>query len=163
MMKAEHLRQLHHAVESLRQRNDVVEVIQTLKEQLQHVEEPFVWASLDVNALRHALPEHIKSGWIFVLKPDVGSGCHYHPNSIQHMVMIEGAGKSQIAGVTKTMLPFGAPDAALDKIWRVISVGVPHEFFPEERPMVVVSFHTCEAGELEEVDCQSGKSRLYEG
>ena len=29
--------------------------------------------------------------------------------------------------------------------------------------MVVVSFHTCEASELEEVGCETGEKRLYEG
>jgi hypothetical protein len=28
--------------------------------------------------------------------------------------------------------------------------------------MVVVSFHTCEASELEEVSCETGEKRLYE-
>ena len=44
-----------------------------------------------------------------------------------------------------------------------IGEGVPHEFFPEGEDMVVVSFHTCAAHELEEVACETGESRLYEG
>lgn len=61
------------------------------------------------------------------------------------------------------MIPFGSPDFSLDESWHVIGAGLPHEFFPEESAMVVISFHTCEAHELEEVDCQSAKRRLYEG
>jgi hypothetical protein len=44
-----------------------------------------------------------------------------------------------------------------------LNEGVHHEFFPEETEMVVVSFHTCEARELEEVACGSGAERLYLG
>ena len=34
---------------------------------------------------------------------------------------------------------------------------------PEGEDMVVVSFHTCEANELEEVSCETGEKRMYEG
>jgi hypothetical protein len=45
----------------------------------------------------------------------------------------------------------------------VIGKGVPHEFFPEREAMTVVSFHTCEEDQLEEVACDTGEKRLYEG
>jgi len=61
------------------------------------------------------------------------------------------------------MASLGSPGYSLPDIWYVIDEGVPHEFFPEEEDMVVVSFHTCEAHELEEVACGTGESRLYEG
>jgi hypothetical protein len=57
---------------------------------------------------------------------------------------------------------FSEPDSSLDEIWYVIPEGVPHEFLPTERDMVVVSFHTCEAEELQEVSCDSGVTREYE-
>jgi hypothetical protein len=44
----------------------------------------------------------------------------------------------------------------------VIGEGVPHEFFPEETEMVVVSFHTCDARELEEIELKAGVKRLYQ-
>ena len=162
-MNLEYLGKLNESVELLLKQNNILEMIQELKEYIRHTEEAFVWSSLDLNSLRCELPESIKSGWIFVLKENTGSGSHYHPNSIQHMVMIEGKGESKIAGKSKRMIQFGSADYSLDEIWYVISEGVTHEFFPEEREMVVISFHTCEAKELEEVSCQTGESRLYEG
>ncbi|HEU5240122.1 MAG TPA: hypothetical protein VFU37_23510, partial [Pyrinomonadaceae bacterium] len=51
----------------------------------------------------------------------------------------------------------------VEETWDVIGKGVPHEFFPEKEDMTVVSFHTCEADQLEEVSCDTGEKRLYEG
>lgn len=154
-----YLPQLNEAVAELIRRSAIHRLIGTLKQQLQHCSEPFVWSTLDLNV---QLPDAIKSCWIFVLKKDVASGCHYHPNSIQHMVMIEGAGKSKVGGVSGRMKCFAEPDSSLEEIWHVIPEGVPHEFFPEGRDMVVVSFHTCAADELEEISCDSGATRFYE-
>ena len=70
---------------------------------------------------------------------------------------------SNVGGATRRMARLGSADHSLAEIWYVIGEGVPHEFFPEGENMVVVSFHTCGADELEEVACETGESRLYEG
>ena len=155
---AAYLRQLNEAVAELITRPTIHDVVDKLKQQLQHTSEPFVWSTIDLQSITAPLPEKIKSGWIFVLKKDVPSGCHYHPNSIQHMVMIEGEGSSKIGADSGQMKRFGEPD----DVWYVIPEGVSHEFFPTERDMVVVSFHTCEPDELTEISCDSGASREYE-
>lgn len=67
-------------------------LIDKLKEKLERTTEPFVWTTIDLQASQVQLPEQIKSCWIFVLKRDMPPGCHYHSNSIQHMVVIEGEG-----------------------------------------------------------------------
>ena len=162
-MNADHLGKLSESVESLLKQNNVLEKIQELKKEIHHTREPFVWSVVDLNSIKDLLPESIKSGWIFVLKKDVPSGCHYHPNSVQHMIMLEGQGESKVAGISKKMIRFGTPDRSPDEVWYVIGEGIPHEFFPEERDMVVISFHTCEAKELEEIGCETGVRRLYEG
>jgi len=99
---------------------------------------------------------------VFVLKKDVPSGCHYHPNSIQHMVTVEGEGTSRVGGVSRQMRRLDEPDCSLDDIWYVIPEGVQHEFFPAGADVVVISFHTCESEELEEISCDSGATRIYE-
>lgn len=162
-MDANELRKLNDAVGSLLEQETVLEVMRKLKDENARSPEPFVWAVLDLSSIRCELPENIKSCWVFVLKKGVPSGCHYHPNSVQHMVMVEGQGESNVAGVRKRMVRFGSANHSPDEIWYVIPEGVPHEFFPEARDMVVISFHTCAAEELEEVSCQTGGSRLYEG
>lgn len=158
---ASYLQQLNDAVAELVTRPAIRSVVDTLKEQVQHTSEPFVWSTIDVNSVTTPLPDEIKSGWIFVLKKDVPSGCHYHPNSIQHMVMIEGAGTSKVGTVSGRMELFEAQGGALEYSWYVIPEGVPHEFFPEGKDVVVMSFHTCDSDALEEISCDSGASRNY--
>jgi mannose-6-phosphate isomerase-like protein (cupin superfamily) len=156
------LRQLNDAVAEVVARPETHRVIDDLKMQLQHASEPFVWSTIDLQSLTSPLPDGIRSGWIFVLKKDVASGCHYHPNSVQHMVLIEGEGTSKVGNVSGEMKRFGDPGGALEEAWYVIPEGVPHEFFPRERDVVVVSFHTCDSEELEEISCDSGATRNYE-
>ena len=159
---AGYLQQLNDAVADLVTRPSIRSVINDLKEQLPHTSEPFVWSTIDLESLTTPLSDDIKSAWIFVLKKEVPSGCHYHPNSIQHMVMIEGAGTSKVGTTSGRMKLFDAQGSGLEETWYVIPEGVPHEFFAEGRDVVVMSFHTCDANELEEISCDSGLSRNYE-
>jgi len=159
MIHMNYLSQLDEAVAQLIAQTEVHTLIDDLKGQLPHTAEPFVWSTVDLQSL--TLPDNIKSGWIFVLKKDVASGCHFHPNSIQNMVMIEGEGTAKIGGGSRQMKRFHDPDSALEDIWYVIPEGTPHEFFPAETDMVVVSFHTCASDALEEVSCDSGATRTY--
>ena len=154
--------QLNAAVEELLTRPSFHQLVDALKDQLPHTSEPFVWSTVDLDSITVPLPETIKSSWIFVLKKDVPSGCHYHPNSIQHMVMIEGAGTSKVGAISRQMRRFDEADTSLDDLWYVIHEGVPHEFFPAGTDVVVVSFHTCAPDELEEISCDSGATRNYE-
>ena len=153
---------LNAAVQQLTKQTLFAETIKQLSEDINHTQEAFVWSVVDLSSIDAELPEAIRSGWIFVLKKDVWSGCHYHPNSIQHMVVINGEGIAKVAGESSIMVQFGSPDASLADKWFVIDEGIPHEFLPEKENMVVVSFHTCGATELEEVDCETGATRVYE-
>jgi len=157
-----YLPQLNEAVAQLVTRSEIHRIINSLKQELQHTSEPFVWSTIDLLSIPTPLPESIKSCWIFVLKKDVPSGCHYHPNSIQHMVMIEGEGSSNVGGISRQMKRFGVPDGPMTDTWYVIPEGVPHEFLPRDKDVVVVSFHTCNSEELEEISCDSGATRNYE-
>ena len=156
------MEQLNEAVAQIIASRAFPVLIDTLKQQLQQTSEPFVWSTIDLESIATPLPSSIKSSWIFVLKKDVPSGCHFHPNSIQHMVMIEGEGSSAVGGVSREMARFGEPDTSLDAVWYVIPENTPHEFFPRGSDMVVVSFHTCDAHELQEISCDSGAVREYE-
>ena len=156
------LPKLNDAVRELIKRPATHFLIDNLKGQLQNTPEPFVWSTIDLESITALIPEAIKSCWVFVLKQDVPSGCHYHPNSIQHMVTVEGDGTSRVGGVSRQMRQLDEPECTLDDIWYVIPEGVPHEFFPTGADVVVVSFHTCESEALEEISCDSGATRIYE-
>ena len=158
----EYLPQLNEAVAQLLTRPEIQSLVDSLKKQLPQTSEPFVWSAIDLQSITSRLPDNIRSCWIFVLKKDVPSGCHYHPNSIQHMVMVEGDGTSKVGPRSRQMKLFGEPDSSLDDVWYVIPEGMPHEFFPSGQDMVVLSFHTCAPDELEEISCDSGATRNYE-
>lgn len=158
----EYLPQLNEAVAQLIARPETHSLVDSLKKQLPQTSEPFVWSAIDLQSIQTPLPDSIRSCWIFVLKKDVASGCHYHPNSIQHMVMVEGEGSSKVGPDSREMKLFGDPDSSLDDVWYVIPEGMPHEFFPKGQDVVVLSFHTCTSDELEEISCDSGTTRNYD-
>ena len=112
------------------------------------------------NTPASALPPEIRSCWIFLLRDGTPSGLHYHPNSIQHMIALNGRGDAHIGDTRRDMLTIDAR-AALADMWFVIDRDEPHEFLPRGEHMAVVSFHTCAADELEEIACGSGGSRHY--
>lgn len=161
-MKLDDLEKLHAAVEFLLRKKSFLDSMERLSVELSYSREPFVWSTVALNQIERELPAVIKSCWIFVLRKDTPSGCHYHPNSIQHMVTIKGQGRGKVADTYKRMVPFDSSDHSVADKWYVIGKRVSHEFFPECEDMTVVSFHTCEAGELEEVACDTGERRLYE-
>ena len=156
------LEKLHAAVGWLLGQESFSRTIERLRLELNKSQEPFVWAAVALDTIAVALPASIKSCWIFLLKRDVPSGSHYHPNSVQHMVVVNGCGRSIVGGVECTMIPFASSRHSIQEKWFVIGEGVPHEFFPEGEDMAVVSFHTCVAEELEEISSGSGTRRVYE-
>jgi mannose-6-phosphate isomerase-like protein (cupin superfamily) len=156
------LEKLHAAVGWLLRQESFSKAVEHLRVELNGSHEPFVWTTVAADTIRVPLPAPIKSCWVFLLKRDVPSGSHYHPNSVQHMVALNGRGRSNVGGVERTLIPFGSARHAIEDKWHVIGEGVPHEFFPEGEDMTVVSFHTCAAAELEEIASGSGARRIYE-
>jgi hypothetical protein len=161
-MDVKDLEKLHAAVEWLLLQKSFSQAVQQLIAKLGEAHEPFVWTTIGLDTIPIALPASIKSCWVFHLKRDVPSGSHYHPNSVQHMIALNGRGRSNVGGVERTMVPIGSTCRSLAEKWHVIGKGVPHEFFPEGENMTVVSFHTCAESELEEIASGSGARRLYE-
>ena len=156
------LEKLHAAVGWLLRQESFSRAVERLRLELGRSEEAFVWTTVAMDTIGVSLPASINSCWIFLLKRDVPSGSHYHPNSIQHMVVLNGHGRSNVGGVERTMIPFGSARHSIEGEWHVIGEGIPHEFFPEGEDMTVVSFHTCAAAELEEIASASGARRIYE-
>lgn len=153
---------LSRAVESLLGQPAFSATLERLEAELARSTHNYVWVSVDLSSISGELPQGIRSCWIFHLRRDVPSGAHFHPNSVQHMVMVRGKGTSNVDGVLRPLVPFRSPDAALADRWLVIAQGVSHEFTPDGENMTVISFHTCHAGELVEIDCRTGTARHYE-
>jgi mannose-6-phosphate isomerase-like protein (cupin superfamily) len=150
---------MDRVVAELATRADVVATIDRLKAELRASQEPFVWATIDIGNVRD-IPEKIQSAWIFALRAERWSGSHYHPNSVQHMAVIEGRGRWHVGGASGEMVAFG--DGEPGERWFVIEPGVLHEFYPADGDMIVMSFHTAAAQELLEVSESGGVTRSYE-
>src|SRR5262245_11708541 len=161
-MELTELEKLHATVEWLLRQQSFARAIARLRVELSGSPEPFVWTTIALDSIPVTLPAPIKSCWIFLLKRDVPSGSHFHPNSVQHMVVLNGQGRSNIGGVERPMIPFGSARHSIEEKWFVIGNGVPHEFFPEGEEMSVVSSHTCAATELVEIASGPGARRVYE-
>lgn len=161
-MKPADILQLDRAVHTLIQQGIVTEISAALGLELGKSSLPFVGRSLPAESLSDPLPSEVRSSWIFRLRGGVWSGCHYHPNSVQHMVAVDGTGLARVGGVESAIVPMGEPGIEAEQRWFVIPAGVGHEFRPDGESLTVVSFHTCDAHELEEIDCTSGSSRIYE-
>jgi quercetin dioxygenase-like cupin family protein len=151
-MQAADLEALGRAARALLRQDGIADTIARLKAELPRTEEPFVWSQVDLAAVGPLLPAVIRSGWLFVLRRDAPSGAHHHPNSVQHMLVVEGACRAHVGGAWRQLAP---------QEWAVIPAGVPHEFIPAGQDMVVLSFHTCAAEELEEVSAATGATRQY--
>src|SRR5215472_8366448 len=106
-MHVSYLDSLDQAVHRLLQEAHLHQSIARLRIELQSSPEPFVWSTVDCETLRDLLPAAIQSAWIFVLRKDLWSGAHFHPNSVQHMVLVEGRGRARIAGEEARIIPFG--------------------------------------------------------
>lgn len=161
-MEVKYLDRLDRAVALLLEQESIRETIARLKGELRACQEPFVWATLECTPLAGMLPPEILSAWIFVLRKDLWSGTHFHPNSIQHMVVVEGQGRAKIAGDEGPMVPYGTPGHPPEAAWQVIDQNVAHEFLPQASDMVVISFHTCAPDELLEIESGTGHARIYE-
>jgi mannose-6-phosphate isomerase-like protein (cupin superfamily) len=154
------LPKLTSLVKKMLKNRDALNIIDVLKTRLLESNEPFVWATLPRQLIGEEFPKGIRSAWIFVLRPRYHTSPHYHPNSIQHTAVIEGGGWAKIGDQEVELQVFNSQ--SIQPIWYVIGKGVSHEFVTRDSPVVVVSFHTCLADELVEVEMESGSKRLYE-
>ncbi|MEW5759750.1 MAG: hypothetical protein AB1779_03170 [Candidatus Thermoplasmatota archaeon] len=162
MKNERYLDALNTIVKMLLKDEIIKKSISNLKKKIQDSEEPFIWSVINPDPFQQILPSNVRSIWIFVLKKDTSSIAHYHSNTTQHTVMIEGKGKVKIGDRWKDLRQFVLSNSSNQDVWCVIDKNTCHEFFPQEKDMVVVSFHTCLPEELVEIKCDSREQRVYE-
>lgn len=133
----------------------VVRASDAARRMLARTREPFGWAPIDLSGAQ--LPPGIASAWVFVIAGRARPEPHRHPNSVQHLRSLEGAGRV-------ALWRHDAPERGewvLDERqpWLVIARDVVHA--PRSlssADWVVASFHTVPAEELLEV-AESGERR----
>ena len=121
------------------------------------------WEPIPLEIFGQALPQEIRSGWIFVLRAGADTGAERHPNSHQRMMTLHGSGdmkteskkgelriKKDEKGIDwQSNVLVSEPSAQLERRWISIPPNVWHR--PVVGPdvdWVVVSFHTVPAEEL---------------
>ena len=120
------------------------------------------WEPIPLTLFDGALPDVIRSSWVFILRAGVNTGAERHPNSHQRMMSFEGIGdmqtdtrsegKSARASsdiVWQSHVLVSDPEAPLERRWISIPQNVWHQpVIPKGSDWVVVSFHTVPAEEL---------------
>ena len=157
-MLPSYIDELNNFINELINRPEFDVMVSELKKKLRNSKHPYVWKRIIFPDMKTSLPLELKSNWIFVLKENVPSESHYHPNSTQHMAILEGTGKA-IIGNQSLVLENYDPNKK-ESIY-VINENQPHEFFPVNEDIVVLSFHTCNAEDLIEINLKEGTERKY--
>ncbi|PYK68471.1 MAG: hypothetical protein DME45_07290 [Verrucomicrobia bacterium] len=127
------------------------------------------WEPIPLTIYGGALPDAIKSSWVFVLRAGANTGAERHPNSHQRMMSFQGSGDMQLQAGSlapndeswQSNILISDSDAPLEKRWISIPQNVWHQpVISKEGDWVVVSFHTVPAEELiEERPESSGQER----
>ncbi len=132
-----------------------------------HAASALAWEPIPLSVYGPALPDEIRSSWVFILRAHTATGAERHPNSVQRMVAWEGDGDFQTKSGAAWESHFLTSDlsAPLARRWITIPVDVWHQGVVPARDWVVVSFHTApEADLIEERDTGSAvEGRVYAG
>jgi hypothetical protein len=114
--------------------------------------ELLTWESVPLDRYRTALPESIRSSWVFVLRANVATGAERHPNSHQRMLSYRGSGdfQTQPGHEWRSHHLRSDPSAPLEQRWISIPPNVWHQGVVGSENWAVVSFHTVPAHELVE-------------
>jgi len=157
-MSTNNLQKAVKLITSLAENGNIKSSINQLKDELNNSKEQFVWKTLDEYLNNNDLADEFKSLWMFIIRKNTPSKAHYHPNSTQYTAVIGGTGSCEIGGIKSSLVNF---DPQNTNTLFVIPKGIPHEFFPGDEDLIVISLHTCKADELIEIDCSSGNERNY--
>ena len=100
------IRKLAELVDGWRKVSQVRDIVRELTESVLAGKEPFLGKPLPQELVHGRFPPGIESAWVFVLKPKTRTPAHRHPNSVQHMAVIDGGGMYFIGGRSDYLQPF---------------------------------------------------------
>jgi mannose-6-phosphate isomerase-like protein (cupin superfamily) len=153
------IQKLHALVGGLKETTLVRDLVRDLEAKMKASGKPFEGAPMPVGLIADRLPPGILSAWVFVLRPRTPTPAHQHPNSIQHMAVIQGGGLGLIGTKQFVLQPYDP--AFPERSVYVIPAGTAHAFEAGNEILAVMSFHTVSAEDLVEVEVDTGISRTY--
>ena len=123
---------------------------------------PLAWEPIPSGLYSGALPEFIRSSWVFALRGNSASGAERHPNSHQRVRSYRGVGDLQVFvdGAWRSHVLSDNPHAALLSRWASIPHNTWHQAVVTGPHWAVVSFHTVPDHELIEERPDSNRSDI---
>ena len=108
------------------------------------------WEPIPLELYGAALPQAIRSSWVFVLRANTTTGAERHPNSHQRMVSYRGRGdfQTRTSGAWRSHLLESDARAPIAARWISIPPNVWHQGVVPGENWAVVSFHTAAEREL---------------
>lgn len=128
------------------------------------------WEPVPLNAF-DALPDEIRSSWVFVLRAGTTTGAERHPNSVQRVMSFRGSANMQTWDGSRWLANTLTSGNSIADRWLTIPENVWHRPVVDEwSDWVVVSFHTATDDALieerpldDERPDASGSAQAYAG
>lgn len=101
------------------------------------------WEVVPLEAFKGALPETIRSCWIFVIRAGADTGAERHPNSHQRSFSLIGNGTFELfEGAAWRPHPLVSSEGGADPRWVSIPPSTWHRLFVGSEAWGMISFHT---------------------
>jgi hypothetical protein len=144
------LESLEAAVRSRAASARVAEVLERVERQLAASGAPMAWEVVPLALFDRALPEGIRSCWVFVIRAGAETGAERHPNSHQRTLSLTGRGEFQVreSGRWIERPLVSEADAPPERRWLSIPPNTWHRLYMGGASWGMISFHTVPAREL---------------
>jgi hypothetical protein len=107
------------------------------------------WEVVPLEAFKNALPETIRSCWIFVIRAGADTGAERHPNSHQRSLSLTGNGRFELFEGSKWRShPLVSDGGNTEQQWVSIPPSTWHRLFVGSEAWGMVSFHTVAPADL---------------
>jgi hypothetical protein len=104
------------------------------------------WEVVALEAFKGALPQAIRSCWIFVIRAGADTGAERHPNSHQRSFSLTGTGKFELFEGSKWRPhPLVSDGGTIDQQWVSIPPSTWHRLFVGSEAWGIIYFHTVAA------------------
>ena len=140
---------LREIVSTSRAAATIAETLTRVIRQLETSTGPMAWEVIPLTTFGAALPETIRSCWIFVIRAGAATSAERHPNSHQRSFSLVGNGTFELHDGARWLAhPLVSNDAGGAERWVSIPPSTWHRLFVGPRTWGMVSFHTVTPEEL---------------
>jgi len=126
------------------------DAVQRVQQRLHESDGPMAWEIVPLGLFRGALPEIVRSCWIFVIRPAASTGAERHPNSHQRSCSLLGGGTFELYDGT-VWRPHELTSGTEEEVgqhWVSIPPATWHRLRVGSATWGMVSFHTVAAEDL---------------